>query len=155
MRLISVCLFLICGHASGQLILRINDARPVDIAAKDLAKLPRHTAVLNEHGQRISYEGVLMRDVLSLGQIDFGKGLRGKQLSSYVAALANDGYEVVYTLAEFDPTVMDSGIIIADKREGQVLGPNEGPLRIVVPHDERPTRSLRMLREIDVVQLRK
>jgi len=136
-------------------MLRINDAPPVNVTAKDLANLPRHAAVLNDHGKEISYEGVLMRDVLALGGIDFNKGLRGKQLSSYVAAFANDGYEVVYALAEFDPTVMDSGIILADKREGQTLAAGEGPLRIVVPHDKRPTRSLRLLREIDVVQLKK
>ncbi|HEX4808213.1 MAG TPA: hypothetical protein VH325_04750 [Bryobacteraceae bacterium] len=50
---------------------------------------------------------------------------------------------------------MDSGIIVADKREGQTLAAGEGPLRIVALHDERPTRSLRLLREIDVVQLKK
>jgi hypothetical protein len=137
------------------MMLRINDAPPVNIAAKDLAQLPRHTAVLNEHGKKISYEGALMHDVLALGGIDFGKGLRGKQLSSYVAALAGDGYEVVYALAEFDTTVMDSGIILADKREGQALTASEGPLRTVVPHDERPTRSSRLLREIEIVQLKK
>src|SRR5579875_3154435 len=142
MRLILTCLVFICGHASGQMMLRINDAPPVNVTAKDLANLPRHAAVLNDHGKEISYEGVLMRDVLALGGIDFNKGLRGKQLSSYVAAFANDGYEVVYALAEFDPTVMDSGIILADKREGQTLAAGEGPLRIVVPHDKRPTRSL-------------
>jgi hypothetical protein len=155
MRLILICLAFACVQASGQLVLRINDGPPVQITAGDLAKLPRHTAVLNDHGKEISYEGALMHDVLALGGIDFGKELRGKQLSSYVAALAGDGYEVVYALAEFDPTVMDSGIVVADKREGQPLGANEGPLRIVVPHDKRPTRALRLLREIDVVQLKK
>lgn len=136
-------------------MLRINDAAPVTIAAGDFVKLPRHTAVLNDHGKQISYEGALVHDVLAQGGIDFGKGLRGKQLSSYVAASASDGYEVVYALAEFDPTVVDSGIIVADKREGQPLAANEGPLRIIVPHDKRPTRSLKLLQEIDVVQLKK
>ncbi len=135
--------------------MRINDAAPVTIAAGDFVKLPRHTAVLNDHGKQISYEGALVHDVLAQGGIDFGKGLRGKQLSSYVAASASDGYEVVYALAEFDPTVVDSGIIVADKREGQPLAANEGPLRIIVPHDKRPTRSLKLLQEIDVVQLKK
>ena len=103
MRLILICLLLLCGRASAQIMLRINDAAPVNIAAKDLAQLPRHAAVLNEHGKQIGYEGALMHDVLALGSIDFGKGIRGKQLSTYVAALASDGYEVVYALAEFDP----------------------------------------------------
>ncbi|MGA8029922.1 MAG: hypothetical protein WB992_22490 [Bryobacteraceae bacterium] len=65
-----------------------------------------------------------------------------------MAVLAGDGYEVVYALAEFDPTVTDSGIIVADKREGQPLGANEGPLRIIAPHDKRAARSLKLLKEM-------
>lgn len=144
-----------CLQASGQIMLRINDAPPATIAAVDFAKLPRQSAVLNDHGKQISYEGALLHDVLAQGGIDFGKGLRGKQLSSYVAALGSDGYEVVYALAELDPTVTDSGIIVADRRDGQPLAANEGPFRVIVPHDRRPTRSLKLLQEIDVVQLKK
>jgi len=155
MRAIFLILVLAGVQASGQVVLRINDVPAVTIAAADMAKLPRHTAVMEDHGKQISYEGALLSDVLAHGGLDFGKGLRGKQLSSYVAALASDGYEVVYALAEFDPTIVNSEIIVADKREGQPLGANEGPFRIVVPHDKRPTRSLRMLQEIDVVQLKK
>ena len=155
MRPILLLLTLACVQGSGQIVLRINDASPVKISSADFVKLPRHTAVLNNHGKQIEYEGVLLHDVLAKGGIDFDKELRGKQLSTYVAALASDGYEVVYALAEFDPSVMDSDIIVADKREGQALAANEGPLRIIVPHDKRPTRSIKSLQEIDVVQLKK
>ncbi len=154
MRSIILCLFLACFEASAQIVVRINDA-PITVTAANLAKLPRHTAVLNDHDKQIGYEGPLLRDVLTQAGMDFGNGLHGKQLSSYIAALATDGYEVVYALADLDPTVVDSGIIVADKRYGQALAPNEGPLRIIVPHDKRPTRSLRLLQEIDVVQLTK
>lgn len=136
-------------------MLRINDAPPVTIAAADIAKLPRHTAVLNDHGKQINYEGVLLHDVLARSGVDFASGLRGKQLSTYVAALATDGYEVVYALAELDTTIADSDIIVADKREGHSLAAREGPLRIIVPRDKRPARSLKMLQEIDVVELKK
>jgi len=82
-------------------------------------------------------------------------GYIARQLSTVVEALAIDGYEVVFALADFDPTIADSDIIVADKREGQSLDAKEGPLHIVVPQDKRPARSLRMLQEIDVVQLKK
>jgi len=155
MRMIAF-LFVLTGlGASGQIVVKVNTAAAVTVSAADMAKLPRHTAVLNDHGKQISYEGVLMHDVLAQGGVDFGKELHGKQLSSYVEAIATDGYEVVYALAEFDPTVMDSDIIIADKRDGGALAANEGSFRIVVPHDKRPTRSLRMLQELDVIQLNK
>lgn len=155
MRLTFICAVLACLPASAQVAVRINDASPIPVSAADVAKLPRHTAFLQDHGKQVSYEGALLHDVLTKAGFDFGNGLRGKQLSAYVVAVAGDGYQVVFALAEFDPTVVDSEIIVADKREGQPLANNEGPLRIIVPHDKRAARSLKMLREIDVVQLRK
>jgi hypothetical protein len=52
----------------------------------------------------------------------------------------------VYTLTELDPAFTDSGILVADKSDGQTLPENQGPFRIVVPHDKKPARSLRMLK---------
>jgi hypothetical protein len=155
MRLILLLITLTCLHASAQITLRINGAPAVTMTTADIAKLPHHTIVFNDHGKLISYEGALLYDVLTHAGFDFGEGLRGKQLSSYVAALASDGYETVYALAEIDPSIADSGILVVDKREGERLSLDEGPLRVIVPHDKRPARSLKMLQEIDVVQLRK
>jgi hypothetical protein len=56
----------------GQIVLRIDAASPVTIAAADLAKLPRHTAILNDHGKQITYEGVLLRDVLAQRGVEVG-----------------------------------------------------------------------------------
>ncbi len=121
MRTYLFCALISTLCASGQIVVHVNDAPPVTVAATDIASLSRHTATLNDHGKQVSYEGVLMHDVLAKGGVDFGNGLHGKQLSSYVAASASDNYEVVFALAEFDPTLMDSDIIIADKRDGQSL----------------------------------
>jgi hypothetical protein len=154
MRLILICL-LFAWQAASQVVVRINDGKPVKLDAASLAELPRQTAILQDHGKEITYEGVLLRDVLAHAGVDFGKGLRGKQLSSYVIAVGSDGYQAVYALADFDPTITNSAIILADKRDGKPLEANEGPLRIVVPQDKRPARSVRLLREIEVVQLSK
>lgn len=155
MRMVVALLAFACVQASAQVVVRVGDAAAVTISAAEFAKLPRHTAVLNDHGKQISYEGALLHDVLAKGGVDFGSGLRGKQVSSYVAALASDGYEAVYALAECDPSLGDADILVADKREGQALAEGEGPLRVIVPHDKRPARSIKLVREIDVVQLRK
>lgn len=125
------------------------------IDAAEIAKLARHTAALDEHGKRINYEGVTMHDLLMRAGVDFGSGLRGKQLSSYVSVIGSDGYEATYALADFDPTLADADVIVADKRDGNRLAATEGPFRIVAPHDKRPARSVKLVREIDVVQLRK
>ena len=96
-----------------------------------------------------------MHNLLVSAGADFGDGLRGKQLSSYVAALASDGYEATYALADFDPTLTEADVIVADKREGQSLAANEGPFGVIVPHDKRPARSVKLPQEIEVVQLKK
>lgn len=85
MRSLLLCVLLACLNASGQIVLRINDGQPVTIAASDVAKLARHTAVMNEHGKQITYQGALMRDLLAQGGVNFGEGLRGKQLSTYAS----------------------------------------------------------------------
>src|SRR3954469_21188152 len=106
MRLLLLFVVAACLNASAQFVLRINNGAPVTVSADDLAKLSRHTAVLNFHGKQTTYEGPLLHDVVAKGGIDFGKELKGAQLSTYVSAVANDGYQVVFALAEFDPTVM-------------------------------------------------
>jgi hypothetical protein len=116
MRTILLGFLVACLQVSGQLAVRVGDPPAVTVSEADLAKLPRHSAVMTDHGKQVRCEGVLMHDLLAQAGVDFGKELHGKQLSSYVAAVASDDYEVVYALAEFDPTIMDSGIIVAEMR---------------------------------------
>lgn len=123
------------------------------LGSADLAKFTQHTIQVNEHGQTISYTGVLIRDVLAQAGAPSGDKLRGKALSSYVLATARDGYAVVYALPEFDSAFTNAQPLIASKAGGQSLPENQGPFRIVMPQDKKPARSLRMLRRIDVVQL--
>lgn len=139
----------------GQLTLHVGDQPDISLSQTDLAKLPSHTVKAMEHGKEASYEGVLAHDVLSQPGVPLGKDLRGKALSCYVLATGRDGYAVVYSLTEFDTAFQDSDILIADKREGKPLDEKEGPLRMIVPHDKKPARSVRMLERIDIVQLRK
>ncbi len=137
-----------------QLTFHIGGKAPVTLSQSDLSKMPRKMVKTAEHGTEATYEGVLLHDVLARPGVPFGKDLRGKAMSSYVLATGRDGYAVVYSLTEFDPNFQDSDIIVADTRDGKPLDTEEGPLRMVVPHDKRPARSVRMLERIDVVQLR-
>jgi hypothetical protein len=132
----------------------LDERSAITLAPSELSKLPRHSIKANEHGREVVFEGVLMHDVLARPGVPLGKELRGKALSCYVLATGRDGYAVVFSLTEFDPAFQDSDILLADKREGKSLDQKEGPLRLVVPHDKKPARSVRMLERIDVVQLR-
>jgi hypothetical protein len=151
--LLFTALLPVCSVA--QFTVHVGDEPAVTLSQSDLAKLPRQSVKVTEHGVDANYEGVLVRDVLARPGVPLGKDLRGKALSTYVLATGRDGYAVVFSLTEFDPAFQDSDILLADKRDGKPLDEKQGPLRIIVPHDKKPARSVRMLERIDIVQLRK
>ena len=130
-------------------------ATPLTLTAEDLAKMPRETVKMGGRGASIQYEGVLLREILARAGAPTGKSLRGKALASYVLAKAGDGYQVVFTPAELDPQFAGERILVADKRDGQPMPSDQGPLRIVCPDDKEGARSVRMLQSLEVVQLRK
>jgi hypothetical protein len=69
----------------------------------DLAKMPRETVTVREEdGTSVQFEGVPLREVLARASAPLGQELRGKTLATYVPAKAQDGYEVVFALAEVD-----------------------------------------------------
>jgi hypothetical protein len=70
----------------------------------------------------------------------------------FVIVNAADGYRVVFTLPEFDPDFTDRIIILADRRDGHVLAPPEGPFRLVVSGEKRDARWVREVTGLDVEQ---
>jgi DMSO/TMAO reductase YedYZ molybdopterin-dependent catalytic subunit len=131
-------------------------AKPLSLSVQDLRAMPRKTLkVTNSHeGTEDTYEGVLLSDLLKRAGVASGKDLRGAALATYVVAEASDGYRVVFSIGEIDPDVHDSEIIVADSINGAVaMGANLGPLRLVVPHDKRPARWVRMLQSLTVVKV--
>ena len=88
----------------------------MSLTADDLAKLPRQTVSLPApDGTKIVYEGVTLLAVLQKAGAPFGKQLRGKVLSTYVLAKAQDGLlaSVVTTANEFglrDVTTAEPGL---------------------------------------------
>ena len=69
-------------------------------------------------------------------------------MTSYVVAEAEDGYRVVFALAELDSGFADSQVIVPDTMDGAPISPKLGPLRLVAPHEKRPARWVRMLRSV-------
>ena len=120
---------------------------PLSLTSDDLAKMPRESAsVPAPDGSKIVYEGVTLRAVLQKAGAPFGKQLRGKVLTTYVLAKAQDGYQVIFTLGELDPDFGNETILVADKRDGKPLPDKQGPFRLVCPNDHEGARSVRMLR---------
>ena len=117
--------------------------------------MPRTTVTANEDGRQVTYEGVLVAELLKRAGAPVGRELSGKALATYVRASAKDGYQVVFSIAELDPDLTTSNIIVADTVDGKPLSDRQGPLRIVSPRDTHGSRWVRMLQKIEVVRLLK
>jgi hypothetical protein len=84
----------------------------------------------------------------------FGRGMTGKGMASYVIATARDGYQVVFALAELDPMFAGEKVLIADSADGAALPGREMPFRVVAPGDKMHARSIYSVVKIEVVRLR-
>jgi DMSO/TMAO reductase YedYZ molybdopterin-dependent catalytic subunit len=129
--------------------------QPLTLSAEDLAKMPRASVRTTNNGIETVYEGVWLHEVLKKAGAPQGGELRGKALASYVLAEAQDGYQVVFSLGELDPSFIDNEILLADTANGKPLFGAQGRFRLVVPKDKPGARSVRMLTRLEVVQLRK
>lgn len=125
------------------------------LTVDDLAKMPRASVRTTNDGMETIYDGVWLHEVLKKAGVPQGSELRGKALSSYVVAEAQDGYQVVFSLGELDPAFIDNEILLADTANGKPLFGAQGRFRLVVPKDKPGARSVRMLNKLEVVQLRK
>lgn len=126
---------------------------PVTVSVDDLRKLPRAATELTSDGVTVRYEGVWLHEVLKRAGAAGGTELRGQTIASYVVAVGEDGYQVLFSLPEFDPAFTDNQILVADLADGKPLGPKVGPFRLVAAKEKRQARSVRMLKKLEVVQL--
>ena len=120
-----------------------------------LRRLPRAEVRVADHreaGKELTYAGVPLVEVLRAAGLVLDPGMAGirQTVSASVLVEAADGYRAVFALAELDPALTDRVILLADTRDGQPLGPGEGPLRLVVPGDKRPARAVRQVVMITV-----
>ena len=126
---------------------------PQVVTAADLKKMPRRILkVVNPHDKKTEvYEGVALEELLRRAGVPQGEQLRGPLLATYLIAEAEDDYRVVFSLAELDSGIQDADVLVADTMDGAPLGANQGPFKLVAPHEKRPARWVRMLKSITVV----
>lgn len=116
----------------------------IELSARELDAMPRDTAnVVDERGNKASYEGVPVIEILRRVGTPIGHDMRGKQMTLYLLVGASDGYHAVFALAELDPAFADRHVILADRRDGKALPTNEGPFRIIAPEEKRHARWVR------------
>lgn len=122
---------------------------PLDEATR--AALPRESVTASAHGHVLECEGVPLSALLRANGALPAEPLRGEQLSRYVLVTARDGYRVVYSLAELDPSLSQQRVLLVDRCHGKPLDTHDGPLRLIAPGDVRPARWLRQVKSITVI----
>jgi len=127
--------------------------QPLNLTAGDLAKMARATVRINTEGTQTVFEGVWLHEVLK--KAGAPEGMHGKALAAYLVAEAQDGYQVVFSLGEINPDLIDNEILLADTANGKPLGGAQGRFQLLAPKDKHRSRSVRMLTRIDVVQVGK
>jgi DMSO/TMAO reductase YedYZ molybdopterin-dependent catalytic subunit len=139
--------------ASAQLRVSGDVTTPLVLTVSDLKKMPRKTlSVVNPHEKKNeTYEGVPLEEILSRAGVPHGEQLRGPAMATYIIAEAEDGYRVIFSLAELDSGILESEVLVADTMDGAPLAAKQGPIRLVAPHEKRPARWVRMLKSITVV----
>ena len=125
---------------------------PMKVTMEDLKKLPRKTVrVENAHAKKTEvYEGVPLAALLQKAGVPQGEMVRGASMVTYVLVNAADDYRVIFSLAELDSSFQDSDVLMADTMDGAPLPPDQGPYKLVAPHEKRPGRWVKMVKSITV-----
>jgi hypothetical protein len=106
------------------------------------------------------YRGLNVERLLRHCGFDAGPGGRGlapqERRSGWrklVIARRDDGFAAIFTVAELAEEMGPSRACIAWQRHGSELPIEEGPLRLVVTADRKGSRSVRALRELELVDI--
>ncbi|WP_049620944.1 hypothetical protein [Frateuria defendens] len=144
--LVAMALLVACGHlcAAAPTVTLASGAK-VQLTDNALAPLQKRSVTATSHGKTASYEGYDLLAVLRAAGVEPVESLRGKHLGATVAVSAADGYRVVFSLAELDPTLGNKQVFLVDRENGQALPSGDGPWRLVVPSDRRPARWVRQV----------
>lgn len=103
-----------------------------------------------DHGTAVTFQGVLLTDLLAQVAIPTGEKFRSTAGSYYLLAEGRDGYRAVFAWTELDPSFANRAVYVVTKRSGKPLSDNEGPFELVVPGEKGSTRWVRQLSALRV-----
>lgn len=126
--------------------------KPLNLSSAELAAMPHVTVTRIDHGNQVTCNGVPIAMILQRAGLPSGEALRGAALTTVLIAAGRDGYKVALTLGELDTSLGNAGAVVADRCGDQPIPPAVGPLRLILPKDNRPARSVRQLERLTVLQ---
>jgi DMSO/TMAO reductase YedYZ molybdopterin-dependent catalytic subunit len=76
---------------------------------------------------------------------------KNSQLRLVVIVEARDGYTVAFSLAELLADVGNRPVWLSLELDGQPLSERDGPIRLIVPEDQKPARWVHSVKSISMV----
>jgi DMSO/TMAO reductase YedYZ molybdopterin-dependent catalytic subunit len=142
--------------------LRVEGAlpQPGTLSQAELEKLGTTTVAWTSHGQTHQVTGVRLDKVLL--HVGFTPGPMGKDVPvkdkvkgyrAVLVATARDGFQAVFSCAEVMEGMGTTAAFVVWQVDGKPLGPEVGPLRLVVLTDGEPARSIRQLDSLRVLDV--
>ena len=128
------------------------DGKSVMLSSSDLSKLPQHAVKATDHGTSVSFDGVLLTDVLARVALPTGEKFHHTTASYYLMVQAQDSYRAVFAWAELDPSFMDKPVYVVTKRDGKPLSDKDGPFQLVAPGEKRAARWVRQVTALSIRQ---
>ncbi len=126
--------------------------KSVELTMADMGSFPQHTVKVAEHGVPVTFEGVLLKDVLARVDLPAGEEYHRTAAGYYLVVGAADGYRAVFGWAELDPTFMDKPVYLVTQRDGKPLSAGDGPFELVVPGEKRNGRWVRQVTGLTIRQ---
>ena len=126
---------------------------PLTFTLAQLRELPAVEQTWSHDGQSHRARGVDLLALVDRAGLKEDPSVKNHRLRFAVVAKARDGYEAVFSLGELMPTLGGKGVLVAYEEDGQALPERDAPLKTIVAGDSRPSRSIRGLTELRVVDL--
>jgi hypothetical protein len=79
--------------------------------------------------------------------------IKNPQMRQVVLVRGRDGYAVVFSMAEVLPMVGNRAVWVALDEDGAPLDDSAGPVRLIVPDDQMPSRGVHQVDSIEVIDV--
>ena len=116
----------------------------------ELALLQQRTIRAIDRGTPVTFQGVLLIDVLAQVATPTGEKFRSTAASYYLVAEGRDGYRAVFAWTELEPSFQGKAVYVVTKRNGKSLSDDDGPFELVVPGEKGNARWVRQLSALRV-----
>lgn len=154
LRLTFVLLLFVAAMSAQSLKVTTSDGNTTTFSAEDLASFAHVVVDVQDHGTPAQFQGIPLVALLQKAGLKFDAKSHVPAISDVIIVEASDGYKASFAIAEIDPSISSSQVVLADKSDGKPLDAKQGPLRIIATGDKRAARWVRQVTVVRVASMK-